>query len=265
MRLLAGKVRLSKIEFTVQKGTTPGDLLNRFGGQLDRGDFHLGIVWGVEYGWLLKKYPKLKPLAVVSVGGTNVPTRSQLMVRRADQKGGLKALKGKKLARFQSAPLMDRLALDEILKQAQLDPKGFFTKEGKPFGNVRQAILAVKNGQADCIVVNAATLSRLREAQPNLYKDLVPIGKVSDVFPLAVFVGIPRAVNRLQPRVSDSQSTLWKRLQQELVTIHETPRGKQVVKFWKIRSFIKPDDAFEKQVRKCVQKYPVDRLLTLKD
>src|SRR5690242_2070844 len=52
-----------KANLDVEKADNPGDLM-AFGKRLDEGQMHLGVVWGIEYGWLRQSFPELKPLAV---------------------------------------------------------------------------------------------------------------------------------------------------------------------------------------------------------
>src|SRR3954447_585566 len=47
----------------VYHGKTTEELLE-FGDKLNRGEIDLGEVWGIEYGWLKAKYPKLEAAAV---------------------------------------------------------------------------------------------------------------------------------------------------------------------------------------------------------
>lgn len=44
--------------------------LLEFGRKLDTGEIHLGVMWGIEFGWLQQKYPRLKPLPFVSIALT---------------------------------------------------------------------------------------------------------------------------------------------------------------------------------------------------
>src|SRR5262249_43090026 len=142
------------------------DGLLTFGKKLNDGTYHLGTLWGLEYGWLLDKYPDLRAMAVVS-NGNQAPWRSQLMVRRQEVVPIAK-LQGKRLAHTKDAPLMDRLFLDEMVRQAGQAPQGFFQPLDKPLPNYKEAILAVLHREADCVMIDVAAFTKFALSRPPL-------------------------------------------------------------------------------------------------
>jgi ABC-type phosphate/phosphonate transport system substrate-binding protein len=238
------------IHIDLERGTGPKAIL-AFGEKLNEGTYHLGGVWGLEYGWLREKYPGLQVLLLAS-NGIQASWRSQLMVRLQDHVGRIEQLKGKRLARVKDATLMEQLFLNEMLRQAGQDPQDFF-KPTKPVPTVKDAALAVKNGQADCLLIHISDFIRLQNLQPKVASTLVAIEKTAP-YPAPVLIGRPEHMDKLKPG-------LWQKLRKAGLTIHDTEEGQQTVRFWRFDKFIEPDAPFLKQVEKCTQEYPMKRLL----
>jgi ABC-type phosphate/phosphonate transport system substrate-binding protein len=249
VNLLARRVRYPIENFDIEPGDSAKDLL-ALGRKLQDGTYHLAIVWGIEFGWLRQRYPGLRAMALAS-SGNNAPWRSQLIARRKDRPRNLAALKGKRLARIRGAALMDQLFLEDMLRKAGQQPQGFF-QHGPPLPNVKEALLAVKNGQADCVMVNLTDFARFTSLQPKLAQALVEVER-SDPYPAPVLMGNYRNVERLKPG-------LWKKFQDEVVRIHATHEGKQIVRFWRLDSFIRPGRAFDALVQKTAQRFPLEKL-----
>jgi ABC-type phosphate/phosphonate transport system substrate-binding protein len=249
MDVLADRLDYS-VHLDLERGTGPKGLL-AFGDKLNDGTYHLGCVWGLEYGWLREKHPGLQTLVIAS-NGIQASWRSQLMVRQQDRVSRVEELKGKRLAHVKDATLMERLFLDEMLRQAGQDPQGFF-QSAKPQPTVKDAALAVKNGQADCLLIHISDFIRLQNTHPGVARTLVEIEKTAP-FPAPVMVGRPENMNKLKPG-------LWQKLRREALRIHETEEGQQCVRFWRFDKFIEPDAQFRKDVEKCAQEFPMKRLL----
>ncbi len=241
------------VESGIEKGTGPEGVL-AFGKKLDDGVVHVGTVWGLEYGWIRQKYPKIKPMAIAA-NGNRAPWRSQLMVRRQDNPPSLAPLKGKKLAEFKYMSLMDRLILDDMLVQAKQDPRDFFALQ-VPRASVKEALLAVKNGQADCVMVNVADFTREANNQPKVAQALMAV-KVSQPYPGGVLVG------RVD-RVEHLQRGLWGKVQTELLRCRDTAEGAMLADFWRFDLLERPDDKYLEQVDEAARKFPIERLRKLR-
>jgi ABC-type phosphate/phosphonate transport system substrate-binding protein len=242
------------LEVDVQPGKGAADL-KAFGDKLADGTIHLGVVWGLEYGWLRQMHPELVVLSVCSQGAGAPPHRSLLLVRSRDRLTGLKDLKGKKVARYEGETLMDRLFLNELVKSEGGDhPEKFFqpARDRDRKASLKDAVYAVQDGDADCAMVSAITFVRMQKDQPRLGKDLVPLAQ-SDTYPEVVMIGSPRKVGELNP-------TLWEKAQKELRTITETAEGEQLLSFWRFRAFVDPTEDFVARVKKCAERYPISHM-----
>jgi ABC-type phosphate/phosphonate transport system substrate-binding protein len=254
MIALIGKNLGVPAELDVEEGTTPDDLY-AFGKKLQNGDYHLGAVWGTEYGWLREKYPNLKASVFVSPNGhDDMPNRTLILVAKNSRFKTLADLKGKRLAVFKDMPFMDRVSLRAMLQDAKLEPKNFFVK-GDPLGTVLLAAAAVKNGKADCVAMAVSIYFRLKELHPGLAEHLIEL-KAGEIYPDPVIIGSPEVVNRLRKK-------LWDDLQAQFLEMHTSPEGKDCVNFWRIQGFLTPDAAYERKVDTTARKFPKEMLLNL--
>jgi hypothetical protein len=231
--------------------------LMEFGRKLDAGEIHLGVMWGIEFGWLQEKYPRLKPLALCVYGSREDDKEgvsSQLMVAHGFDGDRLDDLRGKTLAVYRRVPLMDKLFLNQALADRNHTLRDFFG-EIKEFKSARDAIVAVNRGAADCVLLNMVTYSRHVANQPKL--TLRPLAS-SGAFAAPVIVGRPNAVD-------DLRRDLWRQIQEETLRLHQTPEGKQCMQFWRLARFGKPNVAFDALVRRNVADYPINVLLRLRD
>jgi hypothetical protein len=223
------------------------------GEKLNDGTYHLATVWGLEYGWLVQKYPKLKALAVVH-NGNRAPWRSQLMVRRQNVVA-LAQLKGKILARAKDTLMMDQLCLEEMLRQAGQEPRDFFKLE-EPLPSITEVIRAVKSGKADCLMINVTDFNYFEFNSPGLAKNLSTI-KTSSPYPPPVLIG-------RQENLDNLQRGLWKKSQDVALRIHDTAEGQQCTRLFRFESFLLPDGRFEEDVANSVREFPIERTLISK-
>jgi ABC-type phosphate/phosphonate transport system substrate-binding protein len=236
-------------DFDVTNGDTVEDLL-RFGKEIDDGTVHVGVIWGLEYGWLRARWPALRPMTVCMQ--RKYAYESRIMVREDSSARTLADLKDKRLARYRGASLMDRMYLDKLLKDNKQTLSSCF-KEVKDYPTAKSAILAVRNNKADCVVVNMVAYVRHVTTGPKLKLKYILRSKP---FPEAVLAGRP-------DRIDGLRQGLWAQLQRSLETIHRTPQGRECVDFWMIEQFSRPGDSFEQLVRERLRDYPITALAGL--
>jgi ABC-type phosphate/phosphonate transport system substrate-binding protein len=252
MKLIGRNLGLAP-ELEIADGTTPDDLF-AFGKKLQDGEYHLGAIWGAEYGWLREKYPGLKPNSVATVSSSDLPDHTLLMVHKNSRCKTVADLKGKRLAVSKDMPLMDRVSLQAIIRDAKLEPKGFFVR-GESLGNVRLAAAAVRNGKADCVAMATSIYFRLKELQPTLASDLIEL-KSGPVYPAVALVGSPEVLERIRKK-------LWDDLQGQFLTIQNSPEGKDCINYWRLQTFVAPDQAYKDKVDATSRRFPVEVLLNL--
>ena len=244
-----------KIDYQCDFGLANGegaDELIQFGQELNDGRIHLGCIWGLEYGWLHQEYPQLEMMVTASQGvGSQMKSSwpARLMCRE-DFQGGFGALKGKTLASYKRLPLMNQLFLKSRLEQHGYRTNESFFRAVKPCRTLKQAIIAVRDKEADCVVVDAGTYVRHITSHPSIRLETL---EISEPFPDPVIVGRPDLVEQL--RVG-----LWQTTRDELETIHRTAEGKQCCMFWQMDAFVNPTPHFHEVIRQRVLEYPLSAL-----
>jgi ABC-type phosphate/phosphonate transport system substrate-binding protein len=252
---LLGRRVGERIKCDIHDGKTPEDLF-KFGEKLNNGEYQIGAVWGIEYGWLRKKFPRLEVLAVVYIGEHDNVGFAKVFVREGSPFKKLADLKDKRLAVYKDLPLMDRVFLQEMLREDKLEPKKFFAKT-ETMTSVRQAAAAVKRKEADCVVMSTSTLIRLQNLQPGVAKSLVEL-KTGEAYPMPVIIGVPEVMSKFR-----TSKQLWADCQKHLLELHGTPEGKECINFWRFQSFVADDKDYQQKVEKICRKYPVEVLLNL--
>lgn len=228
--------------------------LNTFSRKLAEGDVHIGVMWGIEFGWVNHLYPNLEILAATTREKGQVGWPSQLMVSRTFPGQNIGALRGKKLAVIDRAPLMDALFLAREIESANFDPDGFFVSE-QVFDTVSEAIRAVQNGTCDCVVLNIAMWDRYLANKPAAANHLNALATSPTKFPDALLAGDRVRVNKLRSR-------LWEDVQAELQKMDRDAEGEQCLNFWRIEKFVSPDYGdFREIIRQSAATYPFERAL----
>jgi hypothetical protein len=215
--------------------------LEVLGKDISEGRCHVGVILGIEFGWLNRNRPEfgLKPLVIVRAGDLAFDEVMLVADNRKDMK--LADLKGKRLARSVRPNLMADFSLDAMLRDRNLEPRGFFPNDSKRYTVPEAARDAVISGEADCMMADANTWLRLRKINKTLADKLAIICHGPEL-PVAVFVGRPDNLAKIRPN-------LWNELRKKLVEeVHTSAEGKQLIRFWRIERFCKPDQHFEEML-----------------
>ena len=235
------------INFVVASAPALKDL-EKLGQDVSRGDYHLVVIGGTEYGWLKKHDAELQlePLVIVHVGldvhgMVLIVAKTSKFVEVAD-------LRGSKLISLHAQSLMTDFSLDGILHKDNLELKGFFQRNDNPYKNPLAAVAALKSGKADCLVTDYGTWYNAKSRHPELEND-VKIFRYGPTLPNGVFVGRPANLNKLHPG-------LWNELKRLLEQAHETEEGEECLAFWSIQRFKPaPDAGFETLVNDRVRDF----------
>jgi ABC-type phosphate/phosphonate transport system substrate-binding protein len=240
--LMEEKVKYPSYKLELETETSRKNLI-RLGEELENGKCHIGVVYGLEYGWLLDKHRDLEVLAIPVA----IDWRCQLWVRKADKIGGLADLKGMRRAHFRDENYMSEMVLDELFKEQKLELKGFF-KDGKSAPNCKMALSAVNKGDADCVLLEITIANFVQAHQESLLEDLEPIATTKS-FPAPALIGRREQVDKLR-------KGMWDAIQRELLAVKSSKEGDRLAKFWRVDNFAKPDEKYLEQVRQSVQRFP---------
>lgn len=235
------------VNFDLVKGETAQDLYD-FGKAIHGGTCHIAVIWGLEYGWLRRRFPQIEPMLVTMQ--PEQAFRSQIMVRQGFAADDFSDLKGTRLGTYRRMPLMDRFFLRRLTQQQGQTLDAFFGQV-KEYPTAEAAVLALHNKQADSIALNIPVYSRHIANRPKLQMRSVA---VSGPFPEPVLVGRPDLVNALRPG-------LWAEARGKLEQIHQTAEGRQCLDFWREEQFVRPSEtAFERMLRERLDEYPITML-----
>jgi ABC-type phosphate/phosphonate transport system substrate-binding protein len=205
---------------------------------------HVAVLWGLEYGWLRDRCPRLRILALLNAEPDAV-YRSQIMVCKDSPVRDFRGLRGTRLALFERVPLIDLVFLEKQLQDCGATRKKFFSQV-KVYPTIQEAVFAVHDQKADCIVVNRAAYSRHVACRPQVRLQGLAIAELPGV----IVVGRPEVINRFRPG-------LWEEVRGKLEVIHLTVEGQQCVDFWNVQRFARPDEVeYERFVRKAAAEYP---------
>jgi ABC-type phosphate/phosphonate transport system substrate-binding protein len=236
VKLLASKDHLNyPLEFSIRKGSTEKDLQN-FAGDIDAGKCSLGVMWGLEYGWMRDQRLDLTPLVFCSIGIRESGMPIHLFVRDEFRGKKLADLKQVRLATYGRFPMMSQIWLMSLVREAGKRPDEFL--KVIEFPTPKDAIFAVRRGDADCVVLGNDIYRRFKKIYPNA--DLHAL-LTSPHFPPTVLVGNPVAIDKLRPN-------LWKDLQHQFTQIHNSAEGRRTVEFYSIEMFLKADRQFQEVV-----------------
>lgn len=219
-------------EFTIVKGA---DTLGR---DMNAGKVHLGVVHGIEYGWLRQHCPECRPLLVA----VNETTHLKALVLVAQNDAGKTAadLKGQTLALPPRPPHHTRLFLERLVKEDL--GKFFKVTEVK---NTDAAIEAVIDGTARLTVVSNVAMEVYRNQKPGRFAKLRVLEE-SPTFPAAAVV--------YRPGKGHEESL--RQFRDSLLKANQGLEGRQMLTLWRLTGFEQVPKEYEKQVEEIVKIYP---------
>ena len=178
--------------------------------------------------------------AVTVVYGGKKTQRVFLIVPAESPYQGLKDLRNKSLAIFKGDTL-GPLYLSNLLMKEKFPeiPKYFSTVAEK--GTVSQTLLSVFFGQSDACVINERTYETAAELNPQIKRKLRIIN-ISPEFVLGL--GVIR---------NDLDADLREKFKQTLLSLGDTPRGKQIIALFKCDGFVPIRPADLESVQKLIQ------------
>lgn len=212
------------------------------GRMLKEGTLHLGILHGVEYGWLKNTCPDCKPV-LIAVNETPILT-AHLLVSKENAAKDIGDLKGKKLMLPRRTLNHTRLFL-ERLTGGDIE-QHFELSKGTP--NLDEAIDAVIDGKADLTAVGNVAMETYRERKPGRFKRLRVLTE-SPPFPAAVIIRRP----------GTGRAAEVDKFRSSLLASDQTPEGRQTLNLWRLTAFQEVPKDYEKLVEEIVKQYPAKK------
>jgi len=219
-------------EFTVIKS------VDQLADGLQSGKLGLGIVLGLDYGWLRESCPQAEPLVI---GLNELPlVKAHVLVHKDNPAKSLADLKGKS---FACTKKLQRFARFYVERESQAELGKFFTL--KEQSDTDAAIEAVVEGEADATVVSTQGLDVYRKRKPGRFNRLKVLQE-SIEFPTGAVIYLPGKV----------KVDLLNKFRDSMLKAHDNPEGRQTLTLWKLTHFEKPPEDFVKKVDELVKKYP---------
>jgi ABC-type phosphate/phosphonate transport system substrate-binding protein len=210
--------------------------------RLVNGEMELGVVCGVEYGWMNQKHPELEPL-MLSVTDRDA-LEAVIVVAKDAQINCLKDCQGKRLAIPIGTRGDTRLFLSERCRCLGHTIHEFFAKMVMPHC-VEEALDNVVDGVVDAAVVDRAGLKMFERRKPGRYPRLAVIAE-SGTFP-------PCAIVFRRGKIDEATLTKFR---DGMVTAHKTVLGAHLMTLMNIKRFELATGDYQKQVDEAVKAYP---------
>jgi ABC-type phosphate/phosphonate transport system substrate-binding protein len=207
--------------------------------QLENGKWQLGVFPGVQFTWVQKNYPHLKPLMVLINQKTAL--RAVLVARKGSSIKGFADLKGKEIAILEGK-LHCRLFADRSVPDHQ--HRNTFAKFFQST-NGHDAIEDVLTGKVKAAIVDTPSLELYKDLYPGRFKRLTILAK-SPPFPPSVVVYRDGA---LRPE-------LLKRFQAGMLKVNQSTKGRVELETFGILRFQAVPKDFQKTLAEIAKAYP---------
>jgi ABC-type phosphate/phosphonate transport system substrate-binding protein len=216
--------------------------IDQLGQQLMEGKTHLGVLHGVEYGWLREHYPQVKPLVIVVNERRHL--EAFLIVPRDSEVAGFADLKGKTVALARFSREHCHLFLEHGCQQCGTAPPQFFAKITTP-GDAEDALDHVVRGTVAATIVDGITLDYYRRQKPGCFAKLKTAVR-SEQFPAAAIVYRPASLDE-----ATSQ-----RVRDGLLQAAQSAGGRQLLKMCRMTGFEPVPAEYGEMLDQIVKAYP---------
>lgn len=209
---------------------------------IQEGKAQLGVVAGIELGWLGDKAKGLTPLAIAYT--SDIKMKAYVLMRKDTHHRSMRELQGKKLALPRRTQHHAQVFLHDSINRLGCQPNGFFANCQTP-PDTDAAIEAVLDRDMDAVVVDGSAWDVFQERKPGRAKRLMVVAE-SPNFPTAALIYKPGNI---------PESDL-KKLRDGLFTAHQQPFCRQILNFWRISQFIPSTPEYDQLVKNIVKDFP---------
>lgn len=209
---------------------------------LQEGKSHIGVISGIELGWLGEKANGLTPLAVAYT--SDIKMKAYILMRKDNKKHEFSELKDKKLALPRRTQQHAQIFLHDSINRCGCQPQGYFASTAVP-PDTDAAIEAVLDKDVDAVIVDGQSWEVFQERKPGRAKRLMVVAE-SPNFPTAALIYKPG-------NIPDAE---LKKLRDGLFTAHQQPFCRQILNFWRISQFIPSSPEYDMLVKNIVKDFP---------
>jgi ABC-type phosphate/phosphonate transport system substrate-binding protein len=210
--------------------------------RLQDSNIQLGIMPGIEYGWIHPQYPNLVPLATVFA--SDIRLGACVLVRADSQVKSLANLKCQTIALPQRLQYHSHLFLHLAIEKLGAEQQGFFARV-LTSADVNDGIESVVDQEAVAVLVDTDSWKTYQERKPGRSQKLRVLIQ-SQPFPTSAV---------LYQRQSWDEKEL-QQIEEILCTAHLRAFTRQILNFWRISKFVKYTDEYEQVVKDIVRDIP---------
>ncbi|HMP01151.1 MAG TPA: PhnD/SsuA/transferrin family substrate-binding protein [Gemmatales bacterium] len=205
-------------------------------------ELDLGVMHGIEYAWLRRQSPALKPVALAM--NETIKLRALVIVPACDDAMTIADLKG-------SIALVPRKGLHhcplythKLILDAELDPCGFFGGQCQ-CRNVDEVLDGLVDGKGRCAMIDGQAWSIYQERKPGRAKKLRVLAE-SGWFPTSAVVIKDGSMD--EARITQ--------IKEGFTSLHQKPLGRQMLMFWRLSQFVVVPPEYETLCQEVLREIP---------
>ncbi len=187
-------------------------------------EIQLGMMPGIEFGWLQAQRQGLVPLAAVFA--SDIRLKALVLARQDAQHKNVLSLQGKTIALPRRTLHHTLVFMDHIITQLGGQPKGFFGKCMQS-SDADSAIESVIEGETESVLVDGDGWATFQERKPGRAKKLSIVAE-SSPFPTSIVLHKPGTLSE----------DMVEKLKTILLTAHTKAFSRQILNFWRISKFV---------------------------
>lgn len=210
--------------------------------KLHEGKAQVGVISGIELGWLGEKANGLSPLAVAYT--SDIKLKAYVLMRNDSKSKNIRDLKDKKFALPRRTQQHAQIFLHDSINRCGFQPQGYFAATAVP-PDTDAAIEAVLDKSVDAVVVDGQSWDVFQERKPGRAKRLTIVAE-SPNFPTAALIYKP----------GNMPEADLKKLRDGLYSAHQQPFCRQILNFWRISQFIPASPEYDQLVKNIVKDFP---------
>lgn len=227
----------------------PGGSPDEIRQQLADGSIHLGVLHGIEFGWMKQKQPELEPMMLNHLDPDLM--RAVVVVGKDHAAKSLSDCRGQKLALLRITREDTRLYLARLCQQNDSSVSEMFPEYAMP-DSVEGTLDELVDGRLNVVVLELAGLKMYQRRKPGRAANLRVLQQ-SERFPSSVIAF----------RKDKIDATTIKSFRDGMSTAHTSILGGHLMSLMKVRKFEVPTEEYAKQLTDALKLYPMDRMETL--
>jgi ABC-type phosphate/phosphonate transport system substrate-binding protein len=208
---------------------------------------HLGVFQGIEFAWVQKKHPKLKPFMVAISDAKDAKDkrylRALLVVRDDAPVKGFADLKGKVLSFPKKSKDHVRVFLQKNIGDATA---ATFFKATVRSASAEAALDELLNGKLDGVVADKSTVDFYRFLKPGAFRKLRVV-QTSEDFPVGVVAYLEGG---------DLDAKTLDRIEKGMLKANKSERGQDLMGSWGIAAFEPVFSDFQRDLDAILKAYP---------